>query len=142
MKMLTTWMSLTFILLAGAGHAHHSVPVNFDTSKNITVAGIITEVKWINPHSHIALAVTNEEGVVENWLVEMNAVNTIRRLAAQLNLDMNEFVVGDPLTVSGWPGRNANAVYFRRATLASGKEVIWESRLDPDLTRLEDFGEP
>ena len=28
--------------------AHHSVPVNFDQSKEITVTGVLTEIKWIN----------------------------------------------------------------------------------------------
>ena len=125
--------------LSSASWAHHSVPVNFDTSDTITVTGTITAAKWINPHSQIYLEVVNDKGDLENWLVEMNALNTIQRMSRQLNMNIEEFIVGEQLTVIGWRGRNMNAVYFRKAILASGKEVVWESRLDPDLIRVETF---
>ena len=137
MKAFVLFVSLC--LLAPFSLAHHSVPVNFDTSDTITVSGVITHAKWINPHSQIYLDVTNEDGSITPWLVEMNALNTIQRLGRQLDMYPEEFVVGDELTVIGWRGRNMNAVYFRKATLANGKEIIWESRLDPDLTRVETF---
>ncbi len=137
MKAFVLFVSLC--LLAPFSLAHHSVPVNFDTSDTITVSGVITQAKWINPHSQIYLDVTNEDGSITPWLVEMNALNTIKRLSRQLDMHPEDFVVGDELTVIGWRGRNMNAVYFRKATLANGKEIIWESRLDPDLTRVETF---
>lgn len=137
MKAFVLFVSLC--LLAPFSLAHHSVPVNFDTSDTITVSGVITQAKWINPHSQIYLDVTNEDGSITPWLVEMNALNTIKRLSRQLDMHPEDFVVGDELTVIGWRGRNMNAVYFRKATLANGKEIIWESRLDPDLTRIETF---
>ena len=30
--------------------AHHSGPVNYDTSREITIKGVLTEIRWINPH--------------------------------------------------------------------------------------------
>ena len=71
--------------------AHHSVPVNFDQSREITVAGILTEVKWLNPHSRFRLDVTQEDGTMMEWLVEMGAINTMRRSGFATEL----FVVGD-----------------------------------------------
>ena len=29
--------------------AHHSVPVNYDSSREVTVKGTLTEIRWINP---------------------------------------------------------------------------------------------
>ncbi len=120
-----------------AGDAHHSVPVNHDMTKDIEVTGVIVKTKWVNPHSVITLEVTNDDGEKEDWLVVMNAHNTIRRLGKKLGWSVDEFVVGEVLTAGGWPGRNGNALYFRRATLASGKEIIWESRLDLSEQTLE-----
>ena len=31
--------------------AHHSVAVKFDSSRSITIDGVLTEVAWRNPHS-------------------------------------------------------------------------------------------
>jgi hypothetical protein len=117
--------------------AHHSVPVNFDMHSDIEVHGVIVKTKWVNPHSQITLEVTSEAGTKETWLVEMNALNTIRRLGKKLGWSTDDFVVGEEITVGGWQSRHNNSVYFRRATLASGKEIIWESRLDPNLQKLE-----
>ena len=36
-------------LIAGTANAHHSVPVNFDQSREISVSGVLTEIKWLKP---------------------------------------------------------------------------------------------
>lgn len=128
------------VLLAAfplSGNSHHSVPVNFDMKSDIEVKGVIKKTKWVNPHSQITLKITNEAGEKQIILVEMNARNTIQRLGRKLGWSTDDFVVGEEITVGGWPSRHNDSVYFRRATLASGKEIIWESRIDPNLQTLE-----
>jgi len=129
--------AMAALLFPLAGHTHHSVPVNFDMNSDIEVRGVIVRTKWVNPHSQITLEVTNDAGNKETWLVEMNALNTIRRLGKRLGWSIDDFVVGEEITVGGWQGRHDKSVYFRRATLASGREIVWESRLDPNLQKLE-----
>ena len=51
--------------------AHHSVPVNYDSSRRITIEGTLTEIRWINPHSRFRLEVTKDDGSTEEWLAEM-----------------------------------------------------------------------
>ena len=127
---------LAILCLPALLPAHHSVPVNFDMNSDIEVHGVIVRTKWVNPHSQLTLEVTTEDGETETWLVEMNALNTIRRLGKKLGWSTDDFVVGETITVGGWRGRHDRSVYFRRATLQSGREIIWQSRLDPDLQRL------
>src|SRR5262249_50787753 len=81
-------------VLAGA---HHSVPVNFDQSKEIMISGTLTEAKWINPHSRFRIDVKQDDGKTVEWLVEMGAVNTMRRAG----FEIEKFVVGDTLTIIG-----------------------------------------
>ncbi len=83
------------------------------------------------------IEVASEDGSTEVWLIEMNAVNTIRRLGKKLGFSTDDFVIGDTVTISGWLGRHHRAIYFRTAKLGSGKEIIWESRLDPDLAKIQ-----
>ena len=129
--------SIFLAMIPLTGNSHHSVPVNFDMKLDVKVHGLIMKTKWVNPHSQITLEITDEAGDKKTWLVEMNALNTIRRLGKRLGWSTDDFVVGEDITVGGWPSRHNNSVYFRRATLASGKEIIWESRLDPNLQTLE-----
>jgi hypothetical protein len=51
--------------------AHHS-PAVFDQTKEVELAGVVTEFKWANPHSWIHIDVADDRGGVENWSIEMN----------------------------------------------------------------------
>jgi len=109
-------------LLAHAPRAsgHHSVPVNFDQSKEITISGTLTEAKWINPHSRFRVDVKQDDGKTVEWLVEMGAVNTMRRAG----FDIDKFVVGDMLTIVGWPGRGRErTMLLRTAVLKDGTRL-------------------
>jgi len=117
------WLTLASLLvIATPAVAHHSVPVNFDQSKEITVMGVLTEIKWINPHSRFRLDVKNDDGTTVEWLVEMGAINTMKRAG----FDIDKFTVGDTLTIIGWPGRGRDrSMLLRTAVLKDG------SRLSP-----------
>jgi hypothetical protein len=100
--------------------AHHSVPVNFDQSKEITISGTLTEAKWINPHSRFRVDVKQDDGKTVEWLVEMGAVNTMRRAG----FEIEKFVVGDTLTIIGWPGRGRDrSMLLRTAVLKDGTRL-------------------
>ena len=121
---MTLWLVLAIAVGSayGAG-AHHSTVVNFDSSREITVEGTLTEVRWMNPHSRFRLGVKSADGRVEEWLVEMGAVNTMKRAG----FPMDRFTVGDPLTVIGAAGRRDRAVLLREAILTAG------THLTPDM---------
>lgn len=129
--------AITALLFAATVGAHHSVPVNFDTNSSHTVTGKLVKTKWVNPHSQMQVEVTSDDGSKEVWLIEMNAINTIRRLGKKMGFTTDDFVVGETITVGGWLGRHHRAIYFRTAKLQSGQEIIWQSRLDPDLAKIQ-----
>ena len=107
-------------LFAADAFAHHSVPVNFDTSRDISVAGVLTEIKWLNPHSHFRMDVTGDDGSTVEWLVEMGAINTMRRAG----FETDRFTLGQLVTITGWPGRRDRVVYLNRALIEDGTELL------------------
>jgi hypothetical protein len=110
----------SLLAVVPSARAHHSVPVNFDQSKEITITGTLTEAKWINPHSRFRIEVKQEDGMSVEWLVEMGAVNTMRRAG----FEIDKFVVGDTLTIIGWPGRDRNrTMLLRTAVLKDGTRL-------------------
>ena len=111
------------MLMIGVANAHHSTVVNFDSSREISVDGVITEIRWLNPHSRFRLEVKNANGRNEEWLVEMGAANTMKRAG----FPTDRFAVGDALTVIGAAGRRDRAVLLREVVLRDG------SRLTPDM---------
>jgi hypothetical protein len=118
LDMIRTGAALTIAFLsASAALAHHSVVVNFDTSKAVDVTGVIKEVKIRNPHSQIILEVTNPDGSVKEWFVEWNDRNAMIRRKVPLE----RLKVGDKITVNVNPNRTEDNVgYFRTATLPDG----------------------
>ena len=122
---------LLLSLMLPSAYAHHSVPVNFDMKSDHSVTGVLTEIAWRNPHSHLVLEVKTDDGANEKWLVEWNAVNTIRRLSGKLGFSLDDFVIGETITVQGWIGRHDKSIYLRSVTFEDGRRVEWRTRLSP-----------
>ena len=92
---------LIALLVAGTALAHHS-PVVFDRTRTITVEGIVTEFKWSSPHSWIHLDVTDKDGKVGNWGVEMNPASLLTRGGWRANT----IKPGDKVAITVHPLRN------------------------------------
>ncbi len=99
--------------------AHHSVPVNYDTSREVTIEGVLTEIAWINPHSRFRVEVTSDDGSVDEWLVEMGSVNAMLRVGFKTEL----FKIGEEVTIIGSPARrDTNGINLRWIALEDGVE--------------------
>lgn len=105
-------------IAAGTAAAHHSVAVNFDQSREITIEGRLTEVAWRNPHSHLRLTAA-DAGPAE-WLVELGAFNTMMRSGFQMDLIRE----GSTISITGWPGHRERTMYFLEATLEDGTRLV------------------
>jgi hypothetical protein len=107
------------ILAGSSASAHHSTVVNFDNSREISVEGVLTEVRWLNPHARFRVDVMQPDGSVLEWLVEMGAANTMRRAG----FPMERFAEGDSVTVIGAAGRRDRAMLLREVVLADGTRL-------------------
>ena len=115
---------IAWLSISAAAGAHHSVAVNFDNSKTVSVTGKIKDVAFRNPHSQITLSVTKSDGKVEEWLIEWSDRNALVRRKIPFQL----LRVGDTVTINVSPSRRLeNVGYFRTAVL-------------PDKSVLRDCG--
>ena len=103
--------------------AHHSTPVNFDQSREITIEGVLTEIAWRNPHSRFRIDVTGEDGSTAEWLAEMGGINIMRRAG----FPMEVFAVGDRITITGNPGRRGRTLRLREVVLHDGTRLNEDS---------------
>jgi hypothetical protein len=62
----------------GPAVAHHSFAM-YDSAKQVTLAGVVKEFQWTNPHVWIQIMVPNTSGVQEEWGVECTSVNFMTR---------------------------------------------------------------
>lgn len=105
-------------LLANASHAHHGARNQFDLSRSIEVEGVITKLRFVNPHSYVYFDVSKEDGSAENWRCEMRAAMVLKR--SGWTKDM--FTPGTRIRIEGAPARlEPHGCYVNRLQLGDGK---------------------
>jgi hypothetical protein len=106
---------------AGIGNlasAHHSFSAEFDAALSGSLTGIITEVRYTNPHVRYRIDVTKEDGTVENWELQTSSVTSLR----QQNWSQDTIKVGDTISVDGELGRDgAQKLWIRGGQFADGR---------------------
>jgi hypothetical protein len=63
-------VAVCLVLLPSAILGHHGTNISYDRSATVTVTGVVTDFRYINPHPPIFIDVTDEEGNVTNWTIE------------------------------------------------------------------------
>jgi len=110
--------SIAVAVCAIPAAAHHSFAM-FDASKRITVAGVVKEFQWTNPHSFILMAVASSEGQVDQWSIEMGGPAGLARqgwVPKTLRPGMNISVIMHPL-------REGHGGQFLAVTLPDGTQM-------------------
>jgi hypothetical protein len=57
--------------------AHHSFAAEYDATRPIDLSGVVTEMRWVNPHSWLFLDVQASDGGATHWRVEFGAPNAL-----------------------------------------------------------------
>jgi len=89
------------LLLGATSHAHHGSSGQFDQSKSMQVAGVVTKIRFVNPHSYVYFDVTNEDGNVDEWRCEMRAATLLKRSGWTAEM----FAPGTRIKIEGAPAR-------------------------------------
>jgi hypothetical protein len=96
------------LLTAVPAVAHHGTSVNYDFSKTITVTGTVTEFRWRNPHSALFVDVTDEEGNVTSFAIELPSPTLMSR--GDLGWTRHTFKPGDHIEFDVHPSRTGAPV--------------------------------
>jgi len=102
--------------------AHHG-NASFDTSKQVTLKGTVTEWIWANPHCFLKIDAMDDTGSVRNWALETQNPTAM----TQRGWSRKAFNIGDPVTVvleavkNGAPiGRIVTITLANGSTLSAG----------------------
>ena len=99
--------------------AHHSEAV-YDKDRLVTVKGIITEHKLINPHQLIRMKVKDANGQFVVWTLHSNPAGALR----DAGWTQETLKPGDEVQASGWPYRSGlPAMSWLRILKADGTTV-------------------
>jgi len=99
--------------------AHHGTAA-FDTSKEVTVKGTITELIFSNPHVQIHWEAKVDNGEKEQWQGELTAPNKL----ARAGWTKNSLKPGDQVTISGFQVKNGNHTLWIRKLIGPDGEPM------------------
>ena len=108
-------------LLGGLVSAHHAAAVAYHVDKTITVAGVVTDVKWENPHTWVYVDATDADGKVTKWSFEGAVPNQLYRRGVTPAV----LKPGVRVTITAHPARDAsrNAGEMTEVLSADGKPI-------------------
>ncbi len=110
-------------LLAGAspGYGHHSFAAHYSVDEEVTLQGIVTDYRFINPHVLVFFDVENADGEIENWIAETNSPSLFRRRGGALT--GASLKPGDVITLAGHPSRvNETDLHISLIVFPDGSE--------------------
>ena len=110
------------IVMAGVRSvtAHHAFSPVYDEKRTVTIEGVVTEFRFVNPHSMMTMEVRDDGGAVTRWVIEF---------AGRLNLSevgwtADSIKAGERVSVTGNPTWDKmSRLFFRRLVRPDGTEL-------------------
>ena len=110
--------------------AHHSFAAEYDSSKKVTLKGVVTKFEWTNPHSHFYLDVKDADGKVANWNMELASPNMMQRNG----WTRHSLKEGDEVTVTASKAKDGtNTASADTIVKSDGKRLTFMA--DPDAAK-------
>ena len=101
--------------------AHHSFSAVYDDRRSVTVTGVVTQFRFVNPHALMSLEVTDESGKVVTWVVEFAG----RLNLSEIGWTADSIKSGEKLTVTGNPTHTpAPRLAFQKIVKADGSQLL------------------
>ena len=102
--------------------ANHGTTASYDMSTSVTLTGIVTEWRYVNPHAQLYFDVTDGTGHVVSWGGELGSPTSLHRDGWTKEV----FEPGDNITLSVHPskaGTSVGVVDRSKPVIVNGKEL-------------------
>jgi hypothetical protein len=108
------------LLCAPAAAAHHSFAPHFDSSKQVSISGIVTEYEARNPHSYLHISAVDENGRTRQYVCESHGVTQLTRNGIRPDM----FKAGTTVRVTGSASRHSPYMcFFDSVEFADGRRL-------------------
>lgn len=90
------------ILVSATLLAHHGTSASYDLSKPTPITGVVTEFVWANPHARLFVDVTDPQGKVVNWGIELRPAPAG---LSRIGWTRHTLKAGDKITITVFPSK-------------------------------------
>ena len=112
---------LLVIIAATPAASHHAFSPVYDDQRVITVTGVVTQFRFVNPHAMMVMDVTDGSGKVTKWTVEFSG----RLNLSNVGWTEESIKSGERVTVTGNPTHTGSErMFFRKLVRADGTELL------------------
>jgi len=112
-------LCMGLLMIAGVAYAHHGT-ANYDTSKTITVKGVVTGFEFVNPHVEIYWEAKDDTGTTQKWQGELTSPNRLSRVG----WTKSSVKAGDTITISGYPTKSgSHEIWIQKVVMGTGEEL-------------------
>lgn len=113
-KVLGPLLAILGLMMSAVPAPAHHAPSGFDATGPITLRGVITEIRWANPHTWFYIETTDRAGKAVSWRVQGEGPTWLARHGIALGF----LKVGDRVTIKGYQSRDTSR------NLAAGMEIV------------------
>lgn len=113
------WAAAAALSCAFPVIAHHSFAAEFDSSKTVTLRGVVSKVDWVNPHIFVYVDVKDDAGKTTTWALQSLPPLFFRGSGLTKDLLMSN---KQEVTVTANPAKDGSAAYgfMTRLSYADG----------------------
>ena len=92
------------LLATAPAAAHHNASAHYRIGESMTISGVVTEFRAVNPHARVYFDAVNDDGVTESWMAEGDSFINLRRVGWTID----ELKPGDRIEIVGHPSRDGS----------------------------------
>lgn len=112
--------------------AHHSFAAEFDDTKPVKIAGVVTKVEWLNPHIWFYVDSKDEYGNVTHWAFSGGAPGQLMRRG----ITKNAIQPGMTVEVEGFRAKDGtNNANGNKVTFPDGRNVFTSGAEGPEAAK-------
>lgn len=111
---------IALFLAAGATYAHHGSSGQFNHDIKVQVSGVVTDIRFVNPHAWVYFNATGESDETQEWRCELRAGSLLKKNGWTEDM----FMEGTEILVNGSQARREEfGCYTDTITFADGRTV-------------------
>ena len=119
-RMFRVILTIGSLLISASVFAHHGRAQIYDSKKETTLKGTVTEFSWSNPHVQIGIEAVNARGTRQQWLLEMSSTS----IMSTRGWSRKSLKIGETLTVTFHPGlRGVLTGDLLKVVFADGRQL-------------------